>query len=63
MFNRHARPIHTCAQYAQIRTTKLPGDASCGLRRSKLELRGPKNGLNIDPRSSGGVPSAPFPMR
>eukprot|EP00969_Alexandrium_andersonii_P011413 496387-Alexandrium_andersonii.AAC.1 len=28
------------------------------LRRSKLELRGPTNGLKIDPRSSGGVRSA-----
>eukprot|EP00969_Alexandrium_andersonii_P153976 6807874-Alexandrium_andersonii.AAC.1 len=27
------------------------------LRRSKLELRGLRNGLNIDPRSSGGVNS------
>ena len=30
------------------------------LRRSKLELRGPRNGLEIGPRSSRGVRSAPF---
>eukprot|EP00969_Alexandrium_andersonii_P166810 7371084-Alexandrium_andersonii.AAC.1 len=28
------------------------------LRSSKLELRGPRNGLNIAPRSAGGVHSA-----
>eukprot|EP00969_Alexandrium_andersonii_P368915 15473965-Alexandrium_andersonii.AAC.1 len=27
---------------------------------SKLELGGPRNDLNIDPRSSGGVHSAPL---
>eukprot|EP00969_Alexandrium_andersonii_P143703 6354568-Alexandrium_andersonii.AAC.1 len=30
------------------------------LRRSKLERRGPRNGLNIDLRSSRRVRSAPF---
>eukprot|EP00969_Alexandrium_andersonii_P040518 1776366-Alexandrium_andersonii.AAC.1 len=29
------------------------------LRRSKLELRGPRNGLKVDPKSSGAVQSAP----
>eukprot|EP00969_Alexandrium_andersonii_P070086 3092884-Alexandrium_andersonii.AAC.1 len=29
-------------------------------RRSELELRGPRNGLECDPRSSRGVRSAPL---
>eukprot|EP00969_Alexandrium_andersonii_P047428 2080732-Alexandrium_andersonii.AAC.1 len=31
-----------------------------GLRCSKLEIRGPRNGLTAAPRSSRGVNSAPF---
>eukprot|EP00969_Alexandrium_andersonii_P028306 1236136-Alexandrium_andersonii.AAC.1 len=33
------------------------------LRRSKLELRGPRSGLEIDTRSPGGTRSVPFSRR
>eukprot|EP00969_Alexandrium_andersonii_P331217 14639158-Alexandrium_andersonii.AAC.1 len=35
-------------------------NAKMAFTRSNLELRGPKNGPNMGPRSSGGVRSAPF---
>eukprot|EP00969_Alexandrium_andersonii_P105471 4653159-Alexandrium_andersonii.AAC.1 len=54
-----ARYLPTVAPIGKRSEHELPNMHKHRIRRSKLELHGPMNGLSIDPRSSREVRSAP----